>query len=237
MSYMAGRMAEAWNEITRVYFIREKFIRLIDIFILRKLPARFENVLDIGCGTGSLAKVLAGSSRSVAAVDIAPEMLELAKTINRSSNIEYINADFNSLNLKKDFFDLIISIDTLHYLDMENTFLKTRESLKNGGTLLIADLIELKTSNLGGKLKQRIVRSAHLFFYVLKTERLNTISVYWGLLKHWRKWKRHGSAMRGMDVKCLSLEKFSAAAQKYLPGCNIELIEPFGWAIACWRKN
>jgi 2-polyprenyl-3-methyl-5-hydroxy-6-metoxy-1,4-benzoquinol methylase len=237
MAYVAGCMAGAWDEITHIYFIREKFIRLVDAHVLRKLPAHFENVLDIGCGTGSLTKILASRSRFVVAVDIASKMLEMAGKTNKSHNIKYINSDFNSLNLKKEFFDLIISIDTLHYLDIESAFIKTKEALKRGGVLLIADLIELKSPNPAINAKRKIARFAHLFFYILKKEKLKTALVYWSLLKYRRKWKNHDIAMKKMNIKRLFLNEFSETARRYLPGCDIELLKPFDWAVIRWRKK
>ena len=73
--------------------VREDFDRIADLsreegwdhsahyhaFLLRQLPPRLHEALEIGCGTGAFARSLAGRSERVLAIDLSPHMIEIAK--------------------------------------------------------------------------------------------------------------------------------------------------------------
>jgi SAM-dependent methyltransferase len=52
-----------------------------------------DRVLDIGCGTGSLAILLAAAGRTVAGVDPAGASLEVAKSTEKTTAITWIHGD------------------------------------------------------------------------------------------------------------------------------------------------
>jgi ubiquinone/menaquinone biosynthesis C-methylase UbiE len=52
-----------------------------------------DRVLDIGCGTGCLAVLLADSGRTVVAVDPAEASLEVAKPKDRTARITWVHGD------------------------------------------------------------------------------------------------------------------------------------------------
>ena len=83
-----------------------------------------KNILDLGCGSGTLAKKITWKYEKLIAVDFAPRMLELHP---KSKKIECIYGDFNDRNLfellKKYKFDYILSSSALQWAnDMEKTF-------------------------------------------------------------------------------------------------------------------
>jgi ubiquinone/menaquinone biosynthesis C-methylase UbiE len=47
-------------------------------FLLRQLPERLGEALEIGCGTSELARLLAERYERVLAVDLSPSMIEAA---------------------------------------------------------------------------------------------------------------------------------------------------------------
>ncbi|WP_214409543.1 class I SAM-dependent methyltransferase [Sphaerisporangium fuscum] len=63
--------------------------------IAGELGAR--HVLDIGCGTGCLAILLAGSGRTVVGVDPAEASLEVAKSKDRTGRITWVHGDATAL--------------------------------------------------------------------------------------------------------------------------------------------
>jgi SAM-dependent methyltransferase len=112
-------------------------------FLLRQLPSRFENALEIGCGTGMFAKRLAGRAHQVLALDVSPEMIRLAR--ERSSdftNIDFHLADICGFALPSEGFDCVASIATLHHLPFAETLSRMKLALKPGGVLLVLDLFE-----------------------------------------------------------------------------------------------
>ncbi|MEU4550053.1 class I SAM-dependent methyltransferase [Nonomuraea dietziae] len=56
-----------------------------------------ERVLDVGCGTGSLAVVLAERGRTVVGVDPAEASLEVARSKVRTTNITWVHGDATSV--------------------------------------------------------------------------------------------------------------------------------------------
>jgi ubiquinone/menaquinone biosynthesis C-methylase UbiE len=56
-----------------------------------------ERVLDVGCGTGSLAMLLAGSGRSVVAVDPAEASLTIARRKDRAQKVAWVHGDATEL--------------------------------------------------------------------------------------------------------------------------------------------
>jgi SAM-dependent methyltransferase len=54
-------------------------------------------VLDVGCGTGSLAVLLAAGGRTVVAVDPAEASLEIAKAKNGAAKVRWIHGDATAL--------------------------------------------------------------------------------------------------------------------------------------------
>jgi SAM-dependent methyltransferase len=52
-----------------------------------------DRVLDVGCGTGCLAALLAESGRAVVAVDPAEASLEIAKSKDRTARITWVHGD------------------------------------------------------------------------------------------------------------------------------------------------
>src|ERR1700755_1173990 len=65
--------------------------------LLRQLPERCEQAIEIGCGTGSFARLLAERAERVLAVDLSPQMIRLARERSAShANIDFIECDVMS---------------------------------------------------------------------------------------------------------------------------------------------
>jgi len=110
-------------------------------FLLRRLPSRLANVLEIGCGKGHFSRLLAKRSERVLAIDLSPEMIRSARELSQSfTNIDYELADVMTSDLPPASFDCIASIATLHHLPLREVILKMKAALKPGGVLLILDL-------------------------------------------------------------------------------------------------
>ena len=63
-------------------------------FLLKQLPAQCKTALDIGCGTGEFSRLLAQQIEKVIAIDLSPNMIEVAKQRSRQlPNIDFQVAD------------------------------------------------------------------------------------------------------------------------------------------------
>jgi ubiquinone/menaquinone biosynthesis C-methylase UbiE len=112
-------------------------------FLLRHLPVNCQNALEIGCGTGAFARLLAQRSQNVLALDLSPEMIRIAgERSAQFANIEFELADVCERVLPAKSFDCIVSIATLHHLPFREVLLKMKAALKPGGVLLVLDLFE-----------------------------------------------------------------------------------------------
>lgn len=110
-------------------------------FLLSKMPIRCESVLDIGCGTGSFARLLAEKSDHVLALDLSPVSVEIAKEHSKDyGNINYELADVITYDLPDNHFDCIASIATFHHLSFEEMLIKAKKALKKNGVLIILDI-------------------------------------------------------------------------------------------------
>ncbi|MFQ6001203.1 MAG: corrinoid protein-associated methyltransferase CpaM [Anaerolineae bacterium] len=116
-----------------------------------------EQVLDIGCGTGTLAVLLAQRGAQVVGVDISASMLEIARARAREENLEeqIELRELGAVDLDTAFedqsFDCVVSTLTFSELsegEIDYTLQQCWRILKEGGKLIIADEI-LPTSFIG----------------------------------------------------------------------------------------
>ena len=106
-----------------------------------------ENVLDIGCGTGTLAitaKRQVGRNGYVCGIDASPEMLARASKKARKAGLEvdFRNALVESMPFRDGQFDVVLSTLMLHHLPgklRNQCAAEVRRVLKPGGRLLAID--------------------------------------------------------------------------------------------------
>ncbi len=115
-------------------------------------PARLklgEAVLDVGCGTGTLATLAqrqVGDTGAVAGIDASPEMIARAlyKARKRRLAINFETARAEALPFADQHFDVVLCTVTLHHLRRATRGGAVREMhrvLKPGGRLLLVDFV------------------------------------------------------------------------------------------------
>jgi ubiquinone/menaquinone biosynthesis C-methylase UbiE len=133
------------EEFDRIALLTERHGGVVDVYrnyLSRQLPPHSENALEIGCGIGEFARLLATRARSVVAIDLSSQMIRLAKSRSTNyQNIEYLQGDVMSLSLPAEGYDCIVSMATLHHLPLGEALLKMKDALKPNGVLIIHDLI------------------------------------------------------------------------------------------------
>jgi SAM-dependent methyltransferase len=115
-------------------------------FLLSQLPARCGQALDVGCGTGAFARLLAGRCERVLAFDLAPRMVEVARSRSGSHpNLRFLVADAASWPFPPARFDCVASVAAAHHLPLAPLLTRMRDALAPGGTLLVLDVHRLRT--------------------------------------------------------------------------------------------
>ena len=109
-----------------------------------------ESVLDIGCGTGTLAiaaKRRVGASGAVHGIDASPEMIARARHKSKRAGLDvaFEIALAQSLPFPDARFDVVLSTVMLHHLRRaarEEAVREARRVLKPGGRLLAVDFVK-----------------------------------------------------------------------------------------------
>jgi ubiquinone/menaquinone biosynthesis C-methylase UbiE len=111
--------------------------------LLKFVPGKCEEALEIGCGTGAFARELARRCQRVVALDLSREMIRVARSRSTQfDNLEFQLADVMTWRFPQSQFDFICSIATLHHLEQRELFVKMRDALKPGGVLVVLDLVQ-----------------------------------------------------------------------------------------------
>ena len=115
-------------------------------FLLKQLPSKGNIALDLGCGTGEFARLLARRFERVIALDLSPNAIEIAQQRSQDyRNINYQVADILEYELTSEQFDAIVSIATLHHLPVKNLLPVLKAILKPGGKLVVLDLLKYES--------------------------------------------------------------------------------------------
>lgn len=107
---------------------------------------RGQRALDVGCGTGYLARLLAravGPSGQVVGIDPSREMIEYATgKAGGTGNLRFQVGTAEALDLPSELFDVVVTSLMLHHLPEDLRVPALREMyrvLRPGGTLVVAE--------------------------------------------------------------------------------------------------
>lgn len=102
-------------------------------------------ILDLGTGTGHLARGFAKVGASVTGLDIAAGMMAAAQGLDRAAGvaIDYVEAPAEATGLPDAGFDLVTAGTCWHWFEKAKVAAEARRLLKPGGHLMIANLFWL----------------------------------------------------------------------------------------------
>ena len=113
--------------------------------VLERFGTEPKTILDLACGEGTFAVVMAKKGLQVTGVDLSSQMLRIAGEQAKKENVnaEFLLQDMRSLPLEERFDLVTCWYDSLNYLleleDLEKTFAGAWRALKIGG-LFIFDM-------------------------------------------------------------------------------------------------
>ncbi|WP_027725728.1 class I SAM-dependent DNA methyltransferase [Tuberibacillus calidus] len=88
-------------------------------------------LLDVGCGTGTLALMLSATGYQVTGVDLSEEMLAVAldKALQEDVNVHFIQQDMRHLDLGETFEVVTAFCDVMNYLENESDVMSSLQSV------------------------------------------------------------------------------------------------------------
>lgn len=141
---LSYRFLTPFYDFIQKYIVRD--VRYKSLLITQANIRPGQRVLDLGCGTGTLAVMakLAQPSAEVSGLDADPEMLKVAKY---KSTLQKVSVNFdigftNQLPYPDEYFDRVLSSIMIHHLktpDKIKTAQEVYRVLKPGGQLHIID--------------------------------------------------------------------------------------------------
>ena len=97
------------------------------------------SVLELGCGTGYFTRELARSGADVVAVDVSPELLEIAKVDCPAENVRYEIQNAWAMSYPDALFDSVVGSSVLHHLEIKEALREIHRVLKSGGTIYFTE--------------------------------------------------------------------------------------------------
>ena len=131
-------------------------------------------ILDIGCGTGLMGKLLKPYASKIVGVDLSKEMLSKAKL---TGTYDELIADdiLEFLNKCNDKFDLVVSADVFIYIgELSNIFKDLVEIIKAGGLFCFS--VE-KNESIKFGLSPKTLRYSHSKEYIQKLASLHNFKI------------------------------------------------------------
>ncbi len=119
----------------RVGFPPEFFDRLTALGV--GLPG--QRIVDLGTGTGVLARELAAAGCVVTGVDVAPELLDQARELDAAAGVDvtYRVAPAETTGLPGGEWDVVTAAHCWHWFDAPRAVAEVRRVLAPGGTVVL----------------------------------------------------------------------------------------------------
>ena len=177
--------------------------------LLKYVPPKCENALEIGCGTGAFARQLATRCERVVALDLSPEMIRVARARSTQfPNLEFQLVDAMTWEFPQSHFEFICSIATLHHTEQRALLMKMKAALRPGGVLVVLDLVESR--GLGERAIDGIGLGASGVLRLIHNGRLKPPA------KVRKAWEQHGH-----HDSYLTVNEVRALADEILPGATV----------------
>jgi SAM-dependent methyltransferase len=126
-------------DIANLYLAQDEYAR----FVISHIPDGVKTILDVGCGTGQIAKMLLDKGYHVDCVSPSPFLTKRVRELlgERTNVFECFYEDLQTDNR----YDMIVFCESFQYVNMEQAFINTSKFLNIGGYLLICDVFRKDT--------------------------------------------------------------------------------------------
>jgi ubiquinone/menaquinone biosynthesis C-methylase UbiE len=134
-----------WDTISDLYLreIDPRFEPVVDHVISRAEPMPGGSVLDLGTGTGAVARSVApliGASGHVLGVDVSPEMLRIARELSAGlDNVTFVDGRGEEIPAPDASFDAVLAgLSLMYVIDRAAAARECARVLRPGGRLVAA---------------------------------------------------------------------------------------------------
>ncbi|MGC9537851.1 class I SAM-dependent methyltransferase [Streptomyces sp. UG1] len=144
------------------------------------LPERASDILDLGCGTGSLSLLAAEQGHRVMGVDLSPAMVDLARAKLAGRDAAFLVGDAAGPPVGEERFDVVLARHLLWTLpDPARVLRHWRGLLRPGGRLVLVEGVWGTVSPVGIPADRLTGLLAPLAGQV-RLERLSDDALLWG---------------------------------------------------------
>lgn len=108
--------------------------------LIKQHMPQAQSILNLGCGTGNHDFIFAKKGYAVTGVDLSVDMIDIAKSKNINNEIQFLQGDIRTVNLKKEF-DVVLSLfHVMSYQTTNDDLIKAIKTayanLKKGGVFI-----------------------------------------------------------------------------------------------------
>lgn len=140
-----------WTEDLPVHFsnVHVAQANYVD-FVASYIPSDVRTILDVGCGTGHMARDLQNMEYEVDCISPNVIFAEKARTLLGPSSRVY-SCKFEEF-VTEDEYDLVLFAESFQYVGAQKTIEKSLSLMRDGGYLLICDYFDLsgQKNGMGG---------------------------------------------------------------------------------------
>ena len=109
--------------------------------LLTQLAPGHQHLLDLGCGTGKIARGLSGGFARISAVDASSAMLKIAETLGAGSanNIDWIHGSAETADIPGGPIDFVVAAESIHWMEHAIVFPRLSAQLSNQHRLAVVE--------------------------------------------------------------------------------------------------
>lgn len=124
--------------------------------VIKEYGIKHTDILEMACGTGTMAVKLAGKGYDVTAFDLSEDMLSIAssKALENNTKVNYLLQDMVDIKIENNFGIILCLCDSMNYItgreDLLNVFKWVYSHLKTNGIFIFDINSSYKLRNIIG---------------------------------------------------------------------------------------
>lgn len=136
--------------------------------LLSKIPQGIKTILDVGCGTGMVAKHLVENGYDVEC--ISPSSFLTQKTLENEPSLTVHECKFEQFIPHKKY-DAVLFCESYQYIKLDDLFSKLLDCMEDNGYMILSDIFKTNKNQRGP------IGGGHLFDYHLEMCKKNDLNI------------------------------------------------------------